>query len=183
MVLEWRAARIENRAMDHPSVASRFQGVGMEQEDIKHDAQGAEAAGQSAGEETPVLTTTAEATPTTGKRLALRDLRRQLTMEELASPGAQKMLLEELERADAECESLRAYETRYHEADKRAAVLEERLRTQTALEIAFGVGVALGGAIMGLAPGLWTLRPFGHLALLVGAVLVVGASVARVVKR
>ena len=44
---------------------------------------------------------------------------------DLKSPGVQKMLLDELERADAECEGLQSYASRFHDADKRAAVLEE----------------------------------------------------------
>jgi len=56
----------------------------------------------------------------------------------------QKLLLEDLERAEAECETLEGYVERYHDADKRAAVLEEKVQAVTALEIMFGVGVGLG---------------------------------------
>jgi hypothetical protein len=139
--------------------------------------------GQATGEPTPLAASAGEATPPTGRRQALRDLRRQLTDEDLASPGVQKLLLDDIERADAECDLLSGYVTRFHEADKRAAVLEERLRTQTAFEIAFGVGVGLGGAIMGLAPSLWNTPPFGVLAIVVGLLLTLGATVARVIKR
>ena len=141
------------------------------------------AEGQAAGEPRPLATSAGEATPATGRRQALRDLRRQLTDEELASPGVQKLLLDDLQRADSECDLLSGYVTRFHDADKRAAVLDERLRTQTALEVAFGVGVGLGGAIMGLAPGLWTTPPYGTLAFAVGLLLMLGAIVARVIKR
>ena len=141
------------------------------------------AEGQAAGEPKPLAASAGEATPPSGRRQALRDLRRQLTDEDLASPGVQKLLLDDLERADAECDLLNGYVTRFHEADKRAAILEERLRTQTALEVTFGVGVGLGGAIMGLAPSLWNTPPFGSLAIAVGILLSLGATVARVIKR
>ena len=141
------------------------------------------AEGQAAGEPRPLAASVGEATPATGRRQALRDLRRQLTDEELASPGVQKLLLDDLQRADSECDLLSGYVARFHDADKRAAVLEERLRTQTALEVAFGVGVGLGGAMMGLAPGLWTTPPYGTLAFTVGLLLMLGAIVARVIKR
>ena len=145
----------------------------------------AAADGQGAGEAKPttVAATAGEPTPATGKRQALRDLRRQLTNEDLASPGVHKMLLDELERADADCELLNGYRTRFHDVDKRAAVLEERVRTQTALEVMFGVGVGLGGAIMGFAPSLWPSPPFGYIALGLGFLLVLGATIARVIKR
>ena len=138
---------------------------------------------QGQATEVKPVATAGEPTPPSGRRQALRDLRRELTNEDLASPGVQKMLLDELARADGDCELLNGYVTRFHDADKRAAVLEEKLRAQTALEIAFGVGVGLGGAIMGLAPSLWDKDPFGYLALIVGSLLIIGASVARVYKR
>jgi hypothetical protein len=93
------------------------------------------------------------------------------------------MLLDELEKAEAQCETMQAYMTRFHEADKRAAVLEERQRPANAVEVAFGVGVGLGGAIMGLAPTFWENQPEGWLALAVGFLLIVGATVVRIVKR
>jgi hypothetical protein len=97
----------------------------------------------------------------------------------------QKLLLAELEEAQAECEVITAYVGRFHEADKRAAVLEERLNRDTALEIGFGVGLSAGGAIIGLAPLFWSAseQPKGWLALIIGVLLVVGATVMRVVKR
>ena len=141
------------------------------------------ATGQKPCEQAAAPAPACEGTPPSGRRQALRDLRRQLTDQDLTSPGAQKLLLDELERVDAECELLRGYVTRFHDADKRAAVLEERLRTQTALEVAFGVGVGVGGAIVGLAPSFWASPPRGYIALGVGLLLVLGGTVARVVKR
>jgi len=119
----------------------------------------------------------------TGKRQAFRDIRRQLQEAELASPGVQKLLLEELETADSRCEVLEGYIDRFHDADKQAAVLVEKLRTQTALEIAFGVGVGLGCALMSLASVFWDGSMRGPLALVIGFLLVIGAVVARVVKQ
>jgi hypothetical protein len=120
---------------------------------------------------------------TTGHRQALRDIRRELSAEELANPGVQKLLLDSLDRADDECEVLRAYIPRYHEADKRAAVLEERLWTNKTVEIQFAVGLAIGSAIMGFTPSLWDGTYKGPLALAIGVVLFIGSIVARIVKR
>lgn len=118
-----------------------------------------------------------------GRRQALRDLRRELTDEDLSHPGVQKLILDELERADAECDTLSIYVDRFHEADKRAAVLDEKLRTQTALDVFFGVGVGLGGAIMGLAPQFWQHQPNGALALVVGLCLIFGAAAGKVIRK
>jgi len=117
-----------------------------------------------------------EPTPPTGRRQALKNLRRQLSDDELSSPGAQKLLLDALEAKDAECESLSSYVQRYHEADKRAEVLKEKLKTSAATEIGFGVGVGLGGVLIGLAPTIWSQQPTGGILAAVGVLLMAGGS-------
>ena len=119
----------------------------------------------------------------TGKRQAFRDIRRQLQETELASPGVQRLLLEDLERAEGQCDILQGYVDRYHEADKRAAVLLEKVRTQTAIEIYFGVGLGVGCAIIGLAPSFWDTTSKGPITLTVGILLVIGATLGRLIKR
>jgi hypothetical protein len=138
---------------------------------------------QKKGDVTPQISSGQSATVVSSRRQAFRDIRRQLSDDDLASPGVQKLLLDDLEQAEEQCEIFSAYIERFHEADKRAAILEERVRTQTALEVAFGVGVGLGCAILGLAPLFWTDQPKGWLAIGIGALLTIGASIARVVKR
>jgi hypothetical protein len=129
------------------------------------------------------ISATPSTVATTGKRQAFRQIRRELKEGDLASSGVQKLLLEELERADAECEILKGYIQRYHDADKRAAVLEEKLRAQTAFEILFGVGVGLGCGIVGLAPLFWDTSSKGPITLGVGILLVLGSTLGRLVKR
>jgi hypothetical protein len=139
--------------------------------------------GQSASESGLLLTQPAATLPPSGRRPAFREIKRQLSEEDLSSPGVQKLLLDDLERAETECEILQGYIERYHEADKRSAVFEERIRSVTAIDIMFGVGVGLGGTIMGLSPTFWADQPKGLIVLIIGGLLVVGASIARVVKR
>jgi hypothetical protein len=142
--------------------------------------------GQSTGDSTDLTQPPGETT-TTGRLQAFRDIKRQLSEEELSSKGVQKLLLDELERTEYECENLKSYVERYHEADKRAAVLEERIRERirsiTAIDIMFGIGVALGGTIIGLAPTFWNEQPKGWVAIVIGSLFIAGASIARVVKR
>ena len=124
---------------------------------------------------------TDQTTSTSGKRPAFRDLRRQLSEEDLKSPGIQKILLDDLERAEESCEILNAYVERFHEADKRAAVLEEKLRPENAIEIMFAVGLALGGAIVGLAPVFWDATSSkGPIALGIGVCMIIGAIIGRI---
>jgi hypothetical protein len=122
--------------------------------------------------------------PSSGRRAAFRDVRRQLTDEELKSPVVQKLLLDMLQEADDERESLRSYVSGFHNADKTAAVLQEQLKTHTAIEVFFGVGVGMGGAIIGLAPFLWGAKTeFGVITGIIGLGLIIGATIGRVVKK
>jgi hypothetical protein len=124
--------------------------------------------------------------PTSGRQV-FRDVRRQLTEAELATSGVQKIILDDYERAELRCADMEAYVNRYHETDKRAAVLEEKLKADRSIEVFFGVGTALGGAIVGLAPYVFDLfkdnRVPGSIALIVGAALMIGAAIGRAIKR
>ena len=141
------------------------------------------ASGQVVGVSSVSVLASSDATPSTGKRQAFRDLRRQLTEAELASPGVQKLLLESLERADADCDRYMAFEPLYYAADKRAAILDEKLRTSVALEVAFGFGVGVGCAAIGIAASIWDQHPkLGIFGLTFGAVLVLGGIGVRVIK-
>ena len=122
--------------------------------------------------------------PASGRRAAFRDVRRQLTDEELKNPGVQKLLLDMLQEADDEREELRSYVDRFHDANKTAAVLREELKTHTAIEVFFGVGIGLGGAIIGLAPFFWGKEPkYGGITAIVGLGLMVGSTLGRTVKK
>ena len=119
----------------------------------------------------------------TGTRQALLNLRRQLTESELANSGVQKLLLDQLDRADSDCERLTGYVERFHAADKQAAILEEKLKTQTAFDIMVGAGIAIGSAIIGLAPSFWDKSARGPISLTIGVFLVAGALVARLFRK
>ena len=66
----------------------------------------------------------------------LRKISRELTEDELAAPGAQKLLIGELDRMEKEIEVLADYREQFHQADKARAVLSERLKKSTAKEMA-----------------------------------------------
>lgn len=124
------------------------------------------------------------AVPATGRRAAFRDIRRQLTDEELKNPGVQKLLLDMLQESDEEREGLRSYVDRFHTADKASAVLMETVKTHTAIEVFFGVGVGLGGAIIGLAPFFWVSKAeYGVITGIIGLGMMIGSTIGRVVKR
>jgi hypothetical protein len=66
---------------------------------------------------------------------ALSRLKRELSDDELSSWGVQKLLLDYLERAGEENAELKPFREKYHQADKRLGVLEEKLKSNTAVEI------------------------------------------------
>jgi hypothetical protein len=106
-------------------------------------------------------------------RKALSRVIRELTDPELASPGVQKMLIEELEEAQEKSRELESYRDRYHEEARRAAVLEIKAQRSRAWEILSTISIAMGTLIMGHAPTLWRVQPSGWLALICGGVLIV----------
>lgn len=122
--------------------------------------------------------------PTTGKRTALSGLAKQLSDSELAQPGVQKLLVAMIEEADTERDSLKSFVTAFHEADKKAATLGEKLHTDRSVEVFFGVGVGMGGTIIGLFPYFRDIGAgYALVCLVVGGVLVIGAVAGRLVKR
>jgi hypothetical protein len=124
--------------------------------------------------------------PTTGRQV-FRNLGRQLTDAELASPGVQKLLLDDYEHAEQRAAEMESYVNRFHDADKRAAILEEKLRADRSNEVMSTVGVALGGAILGLAPWVFDLfKPKtapGIIAMGLGIVMMAGAALGRMMRR
>jgi hypothetical protein len=102
----------------------------------------------------------------------------------MASPGVVKLLIEQIDRADGDCEFYRAYVERFHVANTNASVFEERLKTVTAVGIMFGVGVGLGCALLSLAPCVFDKQPIAAwLTGAIGGVLVIGTSIGRGMKR
>lgn len=118
-----------------------------------------------------------------GRRMSFSNLRRQLTDEELSSPGVQKLLLDMLEEAEDECDSLKSYVDKYYSADKKTAVLNEKLNKDNKIDVFFGVGVGLGGAILGLIPFLGEDKTlYGIVSAVIGLTLIIGSSIGRLLK-
>lgn len=122
----------------------------------------------------------------TGKREAFRNLRRDITDEELRSTGVAKLILDELERTEAERDDLRKYVDRYHEADKLAAVgpLNERLKANRRVDTLFGVGVGLGGTLLGASYSFYTPGHPGAAitTAVIGLALLITSALVKLVK-
>jgi hypothetical protein len=116
-------------------------------------------------------------------RQALSRVRRELSEEEFASPAAQRLLIDDMERLERERNELLEFREKYFVTHEKLAVLQERAKRSLAGEIVFGACLALAGALMGFAPTVWNQPPSGWVALLVGGVLLVIGIVARVVQK
>lgn len=115
-------------------------------------------------------------------RRALSRLKRELTDEELSSPGVQKLLLDSLERAAEENATLEPFRDKYYESDKQKCILEEKLKTHVALELVSTGCVAVGAAALVYAPIAWANQPDGGIALGFGIVMTLVGVVAKVVR-
>ena len=113
-------------------------------------------------------------------RSAFKNLRRELTEDELASPAIQRMLIDEIERLEEENIDLKEAQNLYHEADKRSAVLEEKLKDRLGQEIMYGSCLAVGAAAMGYAPAIWGPgRLTGLIFIALGAILIIAVIISR----
>ena len=113
---------------------------------------------------------------------ALSGIRRDLTDEELSSPGARKLLIDRLDQAEIQIVDLKDFRDRFHAADKQVAVLIQKTNRDTAAEVLYGVALSVGAIFIGLAPSAWATQPFGWLSLLVGIVLMIGAVISKAVR-
>lgn len=117
------------------------------------------------------------------ERRAFTKVRRELSEEELSSPAAHRLLLDDLDRLEQQVVELSEFRERFHKTDKDKAVLKERIRTSIAFEIISCVCLTIGAALIGLTPFLWNTKPLGHFSLLVGGILIICSIIAKAVKK
>ena len=117
----------------------------------------------------------------TGRRQAFQDLKRRLTNDDLANTGAQKLLLEMLSNAEDERDEYKTYVARFHAADRSVGILTEKLEGDRVSEVMFAVGIGVGCAAIGLSTYFWDAKTEnGQICLILGAVLVIGFALARI---
>lgn len=114
---------------------------------------------------------------------ALSSVRRELTDEELSSPGARKLLIDRLDQTELLVRELKDFRDRFYEADKEVTRLTEKMKHETAAEVLYGVSLSIGAIFIGLAPSAWTCQPFGWISLLIGIALMLGAVISKGVRK
>jgi hypothetical protein len=117
-------------------------------------------------------------------RQAFSRAKRELSEDEMTSPGVPKMLLDEVDRLDRENFALVDFRRRFHEADKECVLLRAKENKSIASDIIFGGCMALGGIVLGNLSNLPKDRPdLTDWAFAVGIILFVIAIGARVFQR
>jgi len=112
---------------------------------------------------------------------ALSRVQRDLSDDELESPGARKLLLARLDEAEGQLSRLTDICDKYHEADKKVAVLSEKLKNHYFVEALYGAALSIGALLVGLSPTIWQSHPHVAYSLIAaGAVLMGGAIAAKV---
>jgi len=115
-------------------------------------------------------------------RRSFAKLRRELTDDELASPAVQRMLLDEIERLDAERVDLAAYQNKFHAVDKRVGILEEKFKSKVAIEVIHVACLTVGAASLGYVPAAASNGSSGWMFAAFGLILILAAIVAKSIK-
>lgn len=105
------------------------------------------------------------------KGKALSRLKRELSDEDLASPGAQKLLIDRLEKAEEDLLVLDQLRVQFHDVDKELAVAHGKLHRNISIEILSGGTIAIGGAAIGLSSTNIAFLAFGILLTVIGIVV------------
>ena len=132
-------------------------------------------------DEEPSDGTAAKPLPSSKGRKSFLRMRRELTDEELGTSAVQKLLMDELERLESEAASLRVFEEKFHDRDKRASILEEKIKKNLSSDIYFGASLTVGSALMSWSSSVWEIQPTGYVILLVGTALMIAGICARVI--
>ncbi|MCF6355295.1 MAG: hypothetical protein L3J26_09395 [Candidatus Polarisedimenticolaceae bacterium] len=114
---------------------------------------------------------------------AFSKLATELSDDDLSSPGVQKMLLSEIERLESTALASDGFKGKFHQKDKECAVLKEKEKTFVFSEILYSVSLTLGAALIGITPSLTATNVSPNVVGVIGVLLVIGAVVAKVVKK
>jgi hypothetical protein len=79
-------------------------------------------------------------------RKALSQVKRELSEADLATSGVQKMLIDDLERAEDEISDLKTFRDKFYTTDTELAVSKEKLKTRLSIEVISTGCIALGAA-------------------------------------
>lgn len=112
---------------------------------------------------------------------AYGNLARGLTSEELAQSGTQKLILNDLSKAEAKVKELEPFREKYYQLLSDKMVLEEKLAKTKRSDILYSFCITSGGVIIGLGKIYYETSP-GLCALMItiGAFLILGGILFKI---
>ncbi|MCK7462459.1 hypothetical protein L8O44_00795 [Enterobacter roggenkampii] len=117
--------------------------------------------------------------PPASKSKSYTPLKRTLSEKELLSIGSVSLMIENIERMEDEISSLKSFRDKFHETDKKEAILKEKLSAYKFAEIAYNLSISIGALLVGVAIKLWNQDFYGVLALGCGVALWVSGSIMK----
>lgn len=109
------------------------------------------------------------------KRRALSIVKRELSDDDLNHPGVQKLLIDELEKAESYCSGLERFRDKFYAADRDLAVAKADIERLTSHDILRSGVLGVGSLMLGYLPS--SFGNWGLTALLsVGGVVLIGVS-------
>lgn len=106
---------------------------------------------------------------------------RQISEADLDSPVIKRILLSEVDKLQYRIANLENTEEQFHVVDKERAVLLEKIKALSSQEVLYGFCLTVGSIIIGLSSIVWS-DGYGWIPIVVGASLVVGAVLSKVIK-
>lgn len=106
---------------------------------------------------------------------AFAKIQREIDEKDLNHPVVGKLLLNERDRLFGEKAILEDYRDKYYEADKRAAVLEEKGKSENKFKILYSFTLAIGGILIGAAFSIPNNLPLQIALGLLGAVSIIAS--------
>ena len=132
-------------------------------------------------EDTPTSESAASGSHRFKGRRSFSRARREMNEEEETQSGVQKMMLDEVDRLENENGALKSFVGRYHDADKKSAVLEEKLTKHHSSEIVYSALMTVGAAAIGYSASAGADGSPDFVILVFGLVLVIAGIVSKVI--
>ncbi|GBR77498.1 hypothetical protein RDn1_157 [Candidatus Termititenax dinenymphae] len=113
-----------------------------------------------------------DAKPPAKQSKAYSSARRNLTEEELLVPGVVNILIDEMDRLEAEIGEYKPFKEKYYSCNTRVKVLEERAKKPVMLEIIETALLVIGSLLIGAGDTFWRIEAIvGKIVVVAGAAM------------
>ena len=118
------------------------------------------------------------------KKDAFQKITRDLTQEDLSNPGTQKLIINKLDSLEDEVKELENYRDKFHEKDKKVAILDEKVNNLKSWDILYSAMLTVGAYFLGLSYSNWNKDNYnGEFILIGGIILILAGIISRLLKK